>query len=232
MCLRHPYVICIDIQLLYTKHNSLLNSTGDLFWVAKKTKKCTTRKLRLHAINGCSIFNNVFYMFLWSNCYTIFTVLPETQKLYLPAISHWSVHKIPRKKNRETYFWDDPYIDICDCPGRNRPHMSKWWFSLFSGILFSEPLKLSRNQPEVLELKTEVTLKVISKKTFKILKNVRNFYFKSYSVFLPEPPVKIHCRHFFVFWAMIHQVLRSYVVHYRIFKNHFQIQINSSYHVT
>ncbi len=90
--------------------------------------------------------------------------------------------------------------------------MSKWWFSLFSRILFSEPLKLSRNHPEVLILKWKIevarTVILKKKKTCKISRNVTNTYFWSYSILVPEPPVKVYCHHFFVFWAMIHQVLR------------------------
>ncbi len=56
--------------------------------------------------NDSSICSTVFCTLLWSGCYTIFTVLPETQKLHLPAISHWSLYT--EKKNRKTYFWDDP----------------------------------------------------------------------------------------------------------------------------
>ncbi len=48
----------------------------------------------------------VFCMFLWSNCYATFTVLRKTRKLYLPAIWHWTVYKMPRNKNKKTYFWD------------------------------------------------------------------------------------------------------------------------------
>ncbi len=82
---------------------------------------------------------------------------------------------------------------IYNRPWKNRPHVSKWWYSLFSRILFSESLKLSRNHPKVLKLKK---------------KNIQNTYFRSYSVLVPEPPVEVPCCHFFVFWVMIHQVLR------------------------
>ncbi len=33
-------------------------------------------------------------------------------------------------------------LSTCDRPGRNRPYVSKKRFSLFPGILFSEPLKI------------------------------------------------------------------------------------------
>ncbi len=111
-----------------------------------------------------------------------------------------------------------PLFAICDHPGRNRQYVSKWWFSLFSRILFSEPLKLSRNHFEVLKLKIEVSCEVIlkKKKTYNILKNVHNAYFRSYLILVPEPTGKVHCHHFFVFWAMIHQVLRflSWKLHF------------------
>ncbi len=92
--------------------------------------------------------------------------------------------------------------------------MSKWWFSLFPRILFPEPLKLSRDHPEVPMLKIDwgrSELKMLGvyfekKKHTTFWKNLRNTYFRNYSILLPEPPV--HCHHFFVFWTMIHQVLR------------------------
>ncbi len=50
-------------------------------------------------------------------------------------------------------------------PSKEKPTSCvKMVVSLFSGILFSETLKLSRNHPEVLKLKTEVARKVILKK--------------------------------------------------------------------
>ncbi len=58
----------------------------------------------------------------------------------------------------------NPGVFICDRPG-----CVKMMVSLFSGILFSESLKLSRNHPEVFKLKTEVARNVTLKK------NVQNF---------------------------------------------------------
>ncbi len=52
--------------------------------------------------------------------------------------------------------WNAELYILCDHSGRNRAHVSKWRFSLFSRILFFEPLKLSRNHAEVQKLKIEV----------------------------------------------------------------------------
>ncbi len=103
VCSHHCRIICIDIQLPYTKHISLWISTTDLFCMLKKwITACTSQGATTH--DGSFIFNATFCTFLWSDCYTI--LLPETQKLYLPAISPWS--------NRETYFWDNPCIFTLD----------------------------------------------------------------------------------------------------------------------
>ncbi len=96
--------------------------------------------------------------------------------------------------------------------------MLKWCFSLSCKILFSEPLKLNRSHLKVLKLKAEVAHKIILKKTYKILKIVHNTYFRSYSILVPEPPVKVHCHNFFIFWAMIRLVSRflSWTLHFEI----------------
>ncbi len=96
------YGNCMSIQMIQQRceHTALWISMADLN--RAHLAKATT-------CNSSSIFNTAFCMFLWSDCYTIFTVLPETQKLYFFAMSHWSVLKTPReKKNKETSFWDDP----------------------------------------------------------------------------------------------------------------------------
>ncbi len=46
---------------------------------------------------------------------------------------------------------------------------------------------------------------------------------------MPEHPVEVHCHHFFVFWTMMHQVLRFLKLDFE--KYDFQIQMNSSYHL-
>ncbi len=74
-----------------------MNLNSWYVWVVEK--QITTRISQGATIlNSSSIFNTVFCTFLWGDCNTIFTVLPETQKLNLPAISHWSVHKTPSNK--------------------------------------------------------------------------------------------------------------------------------------
>ncbi len=95
----------IDIQLLYTEHNSLLNFNSWFVLGSKRNEEvCATTR------HGSCIFNTAFCTFLWNDCYKIFTVLPETQKLYLLAISHWSAHKTRKKIGKLTFkttlvFW-------------------------------------------------------------------------------------------------------------------------------
>ncbi len=48
------------------------------------------------------------------------------------------------------------FIHICEHPEKNQPSVSKWQFSLFSGILFSEASKSSRNPK--LQIKIVVNL--------------------------------------------------------------------------
>ncbi len=117
---RHPLATSL------CEHTSLRIATVDLFWSVKKTNNHATKH------TGSSIFNTPFCTFFWSDCYTIFTVLAETQKLYLPAILHWSV---------KTYFWDDHsrkfhnvlYLQYCK--------FSK--FSALSIVIFSDYMPLS-----------------------------------------------------------------------------------------
>ncbi len=97
VCSCHHHVRCIDIQLLYAEHNSLLNFNSWLFWAGEKWITVhNSQGVTTH--NGSSIFNTAFCTFLWSDCHVIFTVFLKTQKLYLRAISQWSVHKMLRKK--------------------------------------------------------------------------------------------------------------------------------------
>ncbi len=77
-----------------------------VFGIKKTNTHCTWQGLTTH--NGSSIFNTVFCKFLWSDCHLIFTVLPEIQKLYLTEISHWSVHKMLRKKIGKLTFETTP----------------------------------------------------------------------------------------------------------------------------
>ncbi len=87
-------IVTISVKLpIYWTH-FLVNSNS---WFVLCVKKINNHLL-LTRRNGSSTFNIAFCMFLWSNCYVIFTVLPETQELYLLAISRWSVPKTRRKK--------------------------------------------------------------------------------------------------------------------------------------
>ncbi len=99
ICSHHLYRHTVTVHRTHFPMN--FNSwfvLGGKKWITACTLQSTT------TCNGSSIFNTAFCTFLWSNCYIIFTVLSETQKLYRLAISHWSVYKILRKKNWETYF--------------------------------------------------------------------------------------------------------------------------------
>ncbi len=81
LCSCNRPIIYIDIQLPYTELTSLWISTADLFRAVKK--QITAYVIQdATTCNSSSIFHKMFCTFLWSDCYTIFTVLPETQKLY------------------------------------------------------------------------------------------------------------------------------------------------------
>ncbi len=97
VCSLHHHIICTDIQLPYTKHTSSWITTTDLFWVFKK-KNNLAHIERHNYVHRQLHFKTAVCTFSWSDCCTNFTVLPETQKLYIPSISYWSVHKTPRKK--------------------------------------------------------------------------------------------------------------------------------------
>ncbi len=89
------YVYTDDMAMVRTHFLKNVNSWFILHCkklITTHTSQCVTTR------NGSSIFNTAFCKFLWSDRYTIFTVLPETQKLYLPAISRRLVHKMRRKK--------------------------------------------------------------------------------------------------------------------------------------
>ncbi len=103
VCSCHCRISCIDIQFLYTKHTSSWILIADLFWVEEKWVAVHTSQGRTTR-NGSTIFNTACCTFLWSDCHIIFTVFPETQNLYFPAILHWSVHKTPRKKTGKLTF--------------------------------------------------------------------------------------------------------------------------------
>ncbi len=68
--------------------------------------------------------------FLWSYCYSIFTVLLETQKLYLPAISRWSVHKTLRKKYGNLLLRQPSYIHTAVCQSTFTDGTTKMWINL------------------------------------------------------------------------------------------------------
>ncbi len=93
-CVRCMVTVCL--YRWYRDSANTLPFNSWFVWAVKK--RITTRAQGTTICNGCSIFTTAVCMFLWSDCYTIFTVLPETEKLYLPAISHWSIYKMPRKK--------------------------------------------------------------------------------------------------------------------------------------
>ncbi len=96
VCSAYSNYMSIQLIRQCQKHTSLWISTADLFWVVKKMNTHTHlargdyTQWQLH-------FYCVLYIFA-SDCHVIFTVLPETQKLYLTAISHWAIHKMPEKK--------------------------------------------------------------------------------------------------------------------------------------
>ncbi len=80
-----------DTAIAHTHFPMNFNS----WFVLNGKKRITERTLQgVTTHNGSSIFNTVFRIFLWNDCYAIFTVLPETQKLGLPAISRWSVMEL------------------------------------------------------------------------------------------------------------------------------------------
>ncbi len=87
----------------WCEHTSLWISIADWFWTVEKWITVHTSQDTI-TCNGSTIFNTVFCIFLWSDCYVIFTVLLKTKKLYLPAISSWSIHKMPREKIRKLTF--------------------------------------------------------------------------------------------------------------------------------
>ncbi len=97
VCLCHRYISCKDIQLLYAEHTSLLNFNSWFVLDERKMDNCAHLARRNYAQWELH-FNTALCTFLWSDCHVILTVLPETQKLYLPAILHCLVHKTSRKK--------------------------------------------------------------------------------------------------------------------------------------
>ncbi len=85
----------------------------------------------------------------------------------------------------------------------------------FSEFCSLNPSNWIETTPKFSRWKLRLHVRLFWKKTYKfwkkkhkILKNTHNTYFRSYSILVPQPPVKVHCHHLFVFWAMIHQVLR------------------------
>ncbi len=102
---RYFWYIDISLPSLYTDDTIMARtyflwiSTAGLFWAVKKWIPTRTSQGAITR-NYSSIFNTVFCTCLWSDCHVIFTVLQETQKLYLHAVSHWLVHKTLRKKKR------------------------------------------------------------------------------------------------------------------------------------
>ncbi len=122
VCSCHCRIICRDIQLLYTKHTSLLNFNSWFLLGGRKMNncahlvRCSYTQWKLH-FQYCIL--HIFVKHLLHN----FTVFPETQKLYLPAISHWSVHKTRRKKIGKLTFETTlvflmkfSIISLCNCP--------------------------------------------------------------------------------------------------------------------
>ncbi len=93
------YVYTDDVAIVQT-HFPLNFSS----WFVLGGKKQITAHLFARCDNIQQQLHFQFCMFLWSDCYTVFTVLLETQKLYLLSISRWSVHKMPWKKIRKLTF--------------------------------------------------------------------------------------------------------------------------------
>ncbi len=78
-CVWCAVTVCIYRWYIEGANTLPYDSSNSWFVLAGKRRitTCTSQGAITH--NGRFIFNTAFHTFLWSNCYTIFTVLPETQ---------------------------------------------------------------------------------------------------------------------------------------------------------